>query len=91
MEVDLNNLSDEGLYSGEGIDLGVENYSFDLSLTKESNGSILVDVIFYENNHVQDEVGSYSWELQHKGLSVIKEPLQDESGATIMSFVCDYK
>ncbi len=90
-EADLNNLSEEGLYSIDGIDVGDDNYSFDMSITKEANGAILVDVIFYENIHVQDEVASYSWKLQQKGLSVIQEPLQDNSNATIMNFVCDYK
>lgn len=91
VRADLNNLSKDGLYTSDGIDIGDENYSFDLSITKEANKPILIDVIFYENIHVQDEVGSYSWELQKKGLSVIQEPLTDENNNIIMNFVCDYE
>lgn len=87
---DLNNLQNDGLYSSDGIDVGDDNYSFDLSITKELNGSILVDVIFYENKHVLDEVASYSWELQQKGLGVIQEPLTDDD-EIVMNFVCDYQ
>jgi hypothetical protein len=84
-----NRLTNDGLYSSKGLDVGADNYSFDLTLTKVARGVVLVDVIFYENNHVEDEVASYSWELKQKGRSVIQEPLTD-SGATVMNFVCDY-
>jgi hypothetical protein len=87
---DLNHLEDEGLYSSDGIDIGDDNYSFDLSITNEGRGSILVDVIFYENNNVQDEVASSSWEIKQKGLLVIQEHLNDDSDKTIMNFHCDY-
>jgi hypothetical protein len=87
---DLNNLQDDGLYSSDGIDIGDDNYSFDLSITKELNGSVVVDAIFYENKHVQDEVASYGWELLQKGMGVIQEPLTDDD-KTVMNFVCDYK
>ncbi len=90
VEADLKNLAADGLYSSDGLNVKVENYSFDLSITKQADGSILVDVIFYENNHVQDEVVSYGWELKEKGLSVVNEPLIDDSDATVMNFVCDY-
>lgn len=87
---DLNNLQNDGLYSSDGIDMGDDNYSFDLSITKELNGYIVVNAIFYENKHVQDEVASYGWELQKKGMGVIQELLTDDD-KTVMSFVCDYK
>ena len=86
---DLNNLQNDGLYSSDGIDIGDDNYSFDLSITKELNGAIVVNAIFYENKHVQDEVASYGWVLQQKGMSVIQEPLSDDT-KTVMNFVCDY-
>ncbi len=88
---DLNNLNEDGLYSSDdGLDLKADNYSFDLSITKQANGTILINTFFYENNHVQDEVGSYSWEIHQKGLSVINEPLTEDN-VTLMNFICDYK
>ncbi|MCX6126283.1 MAG: hypothetical protein NTV34_16240 [Proteobacteria bacterium] len=69
---------DDEYVSSKGLDVGGDNYSFDMRVTSDGVKHD-VDIMFYENNHVQDEVGSSTWKVDlQKAKSqkpIISEPL----------------
>jgi hypothetical protein len=75
----------------DGIEIGRDNYNFTLNMDKKSARSkkYYVSVVFYENNHVQDEVGAMGCEYNPSSNEPFcVEPMQDESGETILEFSC---
>ncbi len=92
VKVDLTVKELEEAYSSKGLDLGKDNLSFDVSVTREGK-EITLDVFFYENNHVQDEIGGAQWKFNtakvKKGVPVVTEPLElDEKH--LADFTCLY-
>ncbi len=87
--------SEDSARPEDGLDIGRDNYIFDLVASwNEQNPKLLnIDVIFYENNHVQDEVASYSWTVdlatQEARKPLVEQPLSD-NGKFVMNFVCYY-
>jgi hypothetical protein len=87
--------SEDWVRPAQGLDIGRDNYNFDLLASwNEQNPKLLnLDVTFYENNHVQDEVASYSWTVDlstpTNGKPILTEPLSEE-GKVLMNFVCYY-
>jgi hypothetical protein len=86
-------LKNEDYVSSNSIDIGKrDNYSYDLSLEKE--GALTnVYVTFYENNHVQDEVGSMGCTYDPKTVSEVfcEEPIVGDNGKLIATFSCQVK
>lgn len=73
----------------DGLDIGKDNYSFYMALSKLKNG-YSVDVTFYENNNVQDEVGGMTCEFSaHDSQIVIcAEPITNDKNKIIAQFSC---
>jgi hypothetical protein len=83
---------EDGVQS-DGIDIGRDNYNYSLNMgqqTKPKNSKKYdVWVVFYENNHVQDEVGAMTCEYDPSSSEPFcVEPMQDDSGETILEFSC---
>lgn len=73
-----------------GVNVGTENYSFLIVPTLKEN-FLTIDVTFSENNHVQDEVASQSWNINLDASAndkiIVREPLHSD-GLHVMDFVC---
>ena len=93
----LSILETEALADSNGIDIHDENYSFSAYFNAED--APYIDVVFYENTHVYDEVGSVSCELParlERGAVLcqdvieidIAEPDQSPSYVPVADFAC---
>jgi hypothetical protein len=92
VKLNLNKIAE---YSGEyskGIDSGKDNYSFGLEVTKSGKDYDL-NIVFQENNHVEDEVGSIACTYNAKigTRSFCYEPLKTSSDWTVAQFWCQVK
>lgn len=67
----------------KGLDFGDENYNFSLS----SGDGESLDVTFYENNYVQDEVGSFNCEFDFSGKTFCQDKITNENGK-VGNFSC---
>jgi hypothetical protein len=90
-KINLNKLKDEGAMS-KGIDSGKDNYSFHMNAEKVGS-EFVIDIMFQENNNVQDEVGgkrcTYS---AKKGQRVFcRDNLTADNGWTVAIFYCQVK
>ncbi len=94
-KLNLQNLSqDDSVYS-DSLFVGDDAFSFNMSASKEQGG-LSIDVVFQENQNVQDEVGSSAWLISNEEISsiqkskkVVTEPLEMD-GKTVANFVCYY-
>lgn len=87
----LSSVDKDGISSDGTIDIGDFNYSFSLDLMS-GDEEIQVNVVFYENNRVTDEVGSFSciYDESVKG-KFCEEPMEDFDGNHVMDFACEAK
>lgn len=69
-----------------GLDVGSNNYSFDMYLSEGENNASDLNVVFYENNNVQDEVGAMACGVESGAFC--KEPLTDENDRKVANFSC---
>ncbi len=89
LELALSSAGAGGEESEGSVDVGDSNYNFSMDL--EANGSKFdLTAIFYENNHVVDEVGSMSCEFDPSVTEgeFCQEPMEDDNGEHIMDFAC---
>jgi uncharacterized protein len=72
VEVDLDHL-EEGFGASDSLEAFEGSYSFDVTVEEG-----FVNVIFYENAHVQDEVGSFGCDLPklERGTTFCDEPIE---------------
>lgn len=90
--VDLTKPLEEYYIDDKGVDIGDENYSFNLQVSRKRN-TVEIGAVFQENKHVQDEVGSQSWTVNLskavEGKPIVEEPFEDD-GVKKIDFVCYY-
>jgi uncharacterized protein YegP (UPF0339 family) len=72
-EVDLDHLDEDGFGFGDSLDAFEGSYSFDIGVQEG-----FVSVTFYENEHVQDEVGQIGCDLPalERGVTFCDEPIE---------------
>jgi hypothetical protein len=88
----LEDAIEEGVQS-ESINIGRDNYNYTLGMAKKmkpkKSKKYDVNVVFYENNHVLDEVASMRCEYDPSSTEAFcVEPMIDKSGETILEFSC---
>lgn len=89
VELALSSAGAGGVESEGSVDVGDSNYSFSMDI--EASGSKYdLNVVFYENNHVQDEVGAMSCEYDPNATDgeFCQEPMEDDNGEHVMDFSC---
>ena len=84
---------DEWFYVIEGeylFQVGEDKYSFDFYVSQEDTTKT-INVIFYENVNVQDQVGEIScvYEPQNITSKFCEDNLFDDNGTHILSFSCE--
>lgn len=67
--------------------VGSNNYSFDIGVYEGENGGLDLNVVFYENINVQDEVGTVLCPIA-SGTFCRDDAIQDDDGQTIAAFSC---
>jgi hypothetical protein len=90
-KINLNKLENfDGMSTG--IDSGNDNYSFNMSVEKIAKDYQL-NIIFQENNNVQDEVGGKDcvYKLSKGTKSFCYETLTADNGWTVAIFYCQVK
>ena len=91
----LSAANEDGIESnGEGLDIGKDNYNFIMGLSRAGGDDYEIDATFYENNNVQDEVGSLKckkFNPTKKSFTICEEPITNEKGKTIANFICTYQ
>jgi hypothetical protein len=81
---------DDEFEPSNGLDVGEANYSFDMRVSSDGVEHT-VEVVFYENKHVEDEVASFTWTVDLKKAKsqkpIISEPLIMKE-KKVADFVC---
>jgi hypothetical protein len=76
-----------------GLDIGEENYSYTIEFSGDKS-ALDLNVVFTENNNVQDEVSSGLWTVDltsaKNGEILLTEELGND-GKKIMDFSCQYR
>ncbi|OFZ45998.1 MAG: hypothetical protein A2381_00370 [Bdellovibrionales bacterium RIFOXYB1_FULL_37_110] len=81
---------DDVATSENEIQVGEDKYSFDFYVSQEDTTKT-INVIFYENVNVQDQVGEIScvYEPQNITSKFCEDNLFDDNGTHILSFSCE--
>ncbi len=76
---------------GNGLDIGRDNYNFSMGLEGKA-GEYIVDIYFYENNNVIDEVGGLRCKFKYKTTDFVicRETIESETGKLLANFECRF-
>lgn len=95
VKIDLGKALEEAYNDDKGVSVERDHFSFTVYDPALEGKQLTLNVIFTENNHVEDEVANMTWEVDLakavKGQPILQEPLNWGPDETkIMDFVCYY-